>query len=250
MFQIIIQRMRLHRIYYPFKALVGENFVIENDRAHYLRNVLRLKVARQLRIFNHLQKEFLAEVVEVNKKTVIIKLLESIQPIESSRLSITLIQGLSKGERMDYTVQKATELGITNIIPITSEYCEVKLSGARLEKKLKHWEQIAVSACEQSFRADIPTIQAPMSINEYCQSNHKGLLLEPEENQTIQQVAQQAWQQFEIVIGPEGGWSNNDLALLKSTGLTGIKFGQRILRTETMAPAILAAIHSLWGDFV
>lgn len=242
--------MRLHRIYYPFKAALGENFIIENDRAHYIRNVLRLKAARKLRIFNHLQNEFLAEIVEVNKKTVIIQLIEPIKSINPSKLSITLIQGLSKGERMDYTVQKATELGITQIIPITSEYCEVKLTGKRLEKKLKHWEQIAVSACEQSFRADIPTIQPPISLNEYCQSSHLGLLLEPEESMTIQQVAKQGWQQFEIVIGPEGGWSQKDLALLKSSGLTGIKFGQRILRTETMAPAILAAVHSLWGDFV
>jgi 16S rRNA (uracil1498-N3)-methyltransferase len=242
--------MRLHRIYYPFNAEVGENFTIENDRAHYIRNVLRLKASRKFRIFNHLKQEFLAEIIEVNKKTVVINLLETIIPINPSKLSITLIQGLSKGERMDYTVQKATELGITNIIPITSEYCEVKLLGTRLEKKIKHWEHIAVSACEQSFRADIPAINAPISLIEYCQSKHKGLLLEPEENMTIQQVAKQNWQQFEVVIGPEGGWSENDLTLLKKTGLTGIKFGQRILRTETMAPAILASIHSLWGDFV
>jgi 16S rRNA (uracil1498-N3)-methyltransferase len=242
--------MRLHRIYYPFEAKVGENFIIENDKAHYIRNVLRLKMARQLRIFNHLQQEYLCEIIEVNKKSIVINLLKSIQPINPSKLSITLIQGLSKGERMDYSVQKATELGITHIIPITSEYCEVKLSGTRLDKKLKHWQQIAVSACEQSFRADVPTIQAPISLNEYCKSNHKGLLLEPEESMTIQHVAKQSWQQFEVVIGPEGGWSEKDLALLKSTGLTGIKFGQRILRTETMAPAILASIHSLWGDFI
>jgi 16S rRNA (uracil1498-N3)-methyltransferase len=242
--------MRLHRIYYPFKAEVRENFTVENDRAHYIRNVLRLKVARKLRIFNHLQQEYLAEIIEVNKKTVVINLIESIKTINPSKLSITLIQGLSKGERMDYSVQKATELGITHIIPITSEYCEVKLSGARLEKKLKHWQQIAISACEQSFRVDIPTIQMPISLNEYCKSSHKGLLLEPEESMTIQQTAKLNWQQFEVVIGPEGGWSENDLTLLKSTGLTGVKFGQRILRTETMAPAILASIHSLWGDFV
>jgi 16S rRNA (uracil1498-N3)-methyltransferase len=242
--------MRLHRIYYPFNAKLGEIVVIENDRAHYLRNVLRLKTKRKLLIFNHLQKEFLAEISEINKKTVVIHLLESIQSIQPSKLSITLIQGLSKGERMDYTVQKATELGISNIIPITSEYCEVKLTGNRLEKKLKHWQQIAVSACEQSFRADIPVIHSPISINQYSLSKHQGILLEPEESMNIQNIAQNNWQQFDVVIGPEGGWSQNDLSLLKSTGLTGIQFGQRILRTETMAPAILAAIHSLWGDFI
>jgi len=248
--QIIIDDMRLHRIYFPFNAELGDNIFIEDDRAHYIRNVLRLKIGRNLRIFNHLQQEFLAEIISVNKKTVEIHLSENINTIKPSKLNITLIQGLSKGERMDYTVQKATELGITTIIPIISEYCEVKLTGKRLEKKLSHWQNIAISACEQSFRADIPTINTPISITEYSQSQHQGLLLEPGESQTIGQVAKDNWQQFDIVVGPEGGWSEKDLTLLKSTGLTGIQFGQRILRTETVAPAILAAIHSLWGDFV
>jgi 16S rRNA (uracil1498-N3)-methyltransferase len=150
---------------------------------------------------------------------------------------------------MDYSVQKATELGVSTIIPVTSEHSEVKLSGARLEKKLKHWQSIAVSACEQSFRADIPQILAPVTLSEYCQQQQQGLLLDPQENQTLQKISSHNWQAFDVVIGPEGGWSAHDLKLLKACGLTGVKFGQRILRTETMAPAILAAIHSLWGDF-
>ncbi|MCF6318476.1 MAG: 16S rRNA (uracil(1498)-N(3))-methyltransferase [Proteobacteria bacterium] len=242
--------MRLHRIYYPFIAEVEQNVLIENQRAHYLRNVLRLKIGNNLKIFNHQGQEFLAEIVALNKKTAEVHLIKPIQTIPPSKLNITLIQSLSKGERMDYTVQKATELGIATIQPITSEYCEVKLKGARLEKKLEHWKNIIISACEQSFRTDIPAILAPLSIQEYCQTKHQGILLEPEENKTTRQVAKYHWQQFDIVIGPEGGWSPQDLSQLKSTELTGIQFGQRILRTETMAPAILAAIHSLWGDFV
>ncbi len=242
--------MRLHRIYYPFIAEVEQNILIENERAHYLRNVLRLKTGNKLKIFNHQRKEFLAEIVTINKKNLEIHLIEAIQTIPSSKLNITLIQSLSKGERMDYTVQKATELGITTIQPIISEYCEVKLKGSRLEKKITHWKNISISACEQSFRADIPEILSPISIQDYSQIKHQGILLEPEENHTIEQVSKLKWQEFDIVIGPEGGWSVNDLELLKNTGLTGIQFGQRILRTETMAPAILAAIHSLWGDFV
>ncbi len=241
--------MRLHRIYYPFIAEVGQNVLIENERAHYLRNVLRLKIGNTLKIFNHQRLEFLAEIVTNNKKNLEINLIEAIQTIAPSKLNITLVQSLSKGERMDYTVQKATELGISTIQPIISEYCEVKLKSSRLEKKMTHWRNISISACEQSFRADIPEILSPISIQDYSLLKHLGLLLEPEENQTIGQVSKHKWQEFEIVIGPEGGWSVNDLKLLKNTGLTGIQFGQRILRTETMAPAILAAIHSLWGDF-
>jgi len=242
--------MRLHRVYYPFIAKVEQNVLINKERAHYLRNVLRLKTGNYLKIFNQQGKEFLAEILSVNKKNLEICLIESIQTIDSSKLNITLVQSLSKGERMDYTVQKATELGISSIQPITSEYCEVKLKGPRLEKKLTHWKNISISACEQSFRADIPEILPPISLQDYCQSKHQGILLEPEESQTIQHIAEDKWQEFDIVIGPEGGWSPRDLEILKSTGLTGIQFGQRILRTETVAPAILAAIHSLWGDFV
>lgn len=242
--------MRFHRIYYPFVAELGQSLIIENDKAHYLRNVLRLKVGNTIKIFNHLHQEFIAELIGVNKKTIEINLTKIIAPIAPSKLNITLVQSLSKGERMDYTVQKATELGITTIQPITSEYCEVKLKGRRLEKKLKHWENICVSACEQSFRADIPKILPPISIQDYCKTQHQGILLEPGKSKTIQQLAKESWQAFDVVIGPEGGWSASDLALFKNTGLTGIQFGQRILRTETMAPAILAAIHSLWGDFI
>lgn len=242
--------MRLHRIYYPFKAKLDDEMTVEGDRAHYIKNVLRLKLARKLRIFNGLGQEYCAEIIALNKKTVQLRLSKVIDSITPSKLNITLVQSLSKGERMDYTVQKATELGINTIQPITSEYCEVKLSGSRLEKKINHWQNIAISACEQSFRADIPHILSPITLAEYTANKHQGILLEPDENNTITDIAKLQWQAFDVVVGPEGGWSDKDLQQLHSTGLTGMKFGQRVLRTETVAPAILAAIHSLWGDFV
>ena len=242
--------MRLHRIYYPFSAKLNEEMTIEGDRAHYIKNVLRLKLARKVRLFNGKGQEFFAEIIALGKKSLQLCLLEEIDSINPSKLNIRLVQSLSKGERMDYTVQKATELGIDTIQPITSEYCEVRLSGPRLEKKLKHWKNIAISACEQSFRADIPNILTPITLADYTANKHLGILLEPEENNSITDLAKMQWQEFDVVVGPEGGWSEKDLHQLKSTGLTGMKFGQRVLRTETVAPAILAAIHSLWGDFV
>ncbi len=242
--------MRLHRIYYPFIANLNETLSISDEKAHYLRHVIRIKNNSQLRIFNHKRQEFLVEVIAINKKDIEVKLIEKITTIQPSKLDITLIQGMSKGDRMDYTVQKATELGITRIIPIISEYCEVKLNDKRRQKKLNHWQNIAISACEQCFRADIPLIEAPITLQEYCQSQRQGLLLEPNEKLTLTKIAEKNWHAFDVAIGPEGGWSENDLKQLKSSGLQGIQFGQRILRTETMAPAILAAIHSLWGDFV
>ncbi|MBL4772674.1 MAG: 16S rRNA (uracil(1498)-N(3))-methyltransferase [Alcanivoracaceae bacterium] len=192
--------MRLHRIYYPFNANLGDHVLIENEKSHYIGNVLRLKVGRQFKIFNHEMVEYIAEIIAVNKKNIEIKMIETINAIASSKLQITLIQGLSKGERMDYTVQKATELGIITIIPIISEYCEVKLTGQRLDKKLNHWKNIAISACEQSFRADIPNIITPISISEYCKTHHLGLLLEPEETTTIKQVAKENWQNLTLLL--------------------------------------------------
>lgn len=242
--------MRIHRIYYPIAMPINKECIIENDKAHYLRNVLRITVGRKIRLFNHQCQEVLAQITSVNKKNITIQIVKKIEPFSQSKLNISLIQSLSKGERMDYTIQKATELGVTTIQPITSEFCEVKLNDKRLDKKLKHWNNIAISACEQSFRVDIPTINKPITIADYSANSNIGLLLEPEEKLTIQQVAKNNWKELDIAIGPEGGWSQKDLELLKSSGLTGIKFGQRILRTETMAPAVMAAIHSLWGDFV
>jgi 16S rRNA (uracil1498-N3)-methyltransferase len=245
-----ISLMKLHRFYYPFSSSLDEIITITDEKAHYIRNVLRIKSGRNLRIFNHLNQEYKAQITFIDRKSVKIHLQEIIKPIKPSKLNITFVQSISKGERMDYTIQKATELGINTIQPITSEFGEVKLKDKRLEKKIKHWKNISISACEQSFRADIPRILNPMTIQEYTKSVHTGIFLEPNETPTIQTIAQNRWQKFDVVIGPEGGWSDDDLSLLQSSGLQGIQFGQRILRTETMAPAILAAIHSLWGDFV
>lgn len=242
--------MRLHRIYYPFNANLNETLNISNEKAHYLKHVIRLKKNSQLRIFNHQNQEFLAEVIKVNKNDMQVKLVEKIIGIHSSKLNITLVQGMSKGDRMDYTVQKATELGVNRIIPVISDYCEVKLNDKRRQKKLKHWQNIAISACEQCFRTDIPEVCPPITLQEYCQIQRTGLLLEPDEPHTLTELSQNNWQEFDVAVGPEGGWSQNDLQQLKSAGLQGIQFGQRILRTETMAPAIMAAIHSLWGDFI
>ncbi len=245
-----ISLMRLHRFYYPFTGGLDETIIITDEKAHYIRNVLRIKLGRNLRIFNHNGHEFLAQITAIDRKSVKIHLQEIIEPIKPSILNITLVQSISKGERMDYTIQKATELGINTIQPITSEFGEVKLKDKRLEKKLKHWQNISISACEQSFRVDIPQILRPISILEYCKIQHTGIYLEPNESATIKTIANNNWRNFAVAIGPEGGWSNDDLSMLQSSGLQGIQFGQRILRTETMAPAVLAAIHSLWGDFV
>ena len=242
--------MRLIRIYYPETTEIGNQIFIEGDQAHYLRNVLRAKIGQRINFFNNVGKEYSIEIQEISKKGIQAKVINEVAPNPKSKLEITLVQSLSKGERMDYTVQKATELGIHKIIPIFSEFCEVKLPANRVEKKLKHWQSIAINASEQSYRPDIPEICNPISLAEYCNQQRKGILLEPEKSRTISELAKLQWQKFDIVVGPEGGWSPKDLQQLESTGLTPIQFGQRILRTETVAPAILAAIHSLWGDFV
>lgn len=242
--------MRLTRLYYPVQTSIDDTLIIEGDRAHYLKNVLRIKTGQEINIFNHLKKEYKVRVSDIDKKNIKVLILQEITGISSANLNITLIQSMSKGDRMDYTVQKATELGINRIQPITSEYCEIRLKGDRLQKKLNHWKNIAISACEQSFRPDVPEISEPVSLQEYCDQDRIGILLEPEKKLTITDIAKNKWQEFDIVVGPEGGWSPLDLQQLESTGLTGMQFGQRVLRTETVAPAILAAIHSLWGDFV
>ncbi|HFC29675.1 MAG TPA: 16S rRNA (uracil(1498)-N(3))-methyltransferase, partial [Oceanospirillales bacterium] len=153
--------MRLRRIYYPFVVNNNKIIIISDEKAHYLRSVLRYQVGQKLHIFNQQQQEFFAEILVIKKKQIELKLLEEVKPIKPSCLDLCLVQSISKGERMDYSVQKATELGVNRIQPIFSEFGDVKLKGERLNKKVNHWQNIAISACEQSFRADIPQILTP-----------------------------------------------------------------------------------------
>jgi 16S rRNA (uracil1498-N3)-methyltransferase len=243
--------MRIPRIYQSAKLIPDSTLTLTADAANHLTRVLRLSTGAELRIFNGAAGEFAAHIISINKKEVQIKLGEYFVVHTESCLKIHLGQAISRGEKMDYTIQKAVELGVTQITPLLTERCGVKLSEDRWDKRLQHWRGIIVNACEQCGRDRLPLINEPvLFVNWLAQVNSTcRLVLDPEEDAGLQRL-QITDQTITLLIGPEGGLSEREINLTKQNSFVGIKLGPRILRTETAALAAISALQSKWGDFV
>ena len=245
--------MRIPRLYLPV-ALISDSVVALNaDAAHHVTRVLRLEVGAAVCLFNGGGGEYQAILHSINKSQVHAQIL-SYSPREAeSPLQVTLAQGIPRGERMDYTLQKAVELGVARIAPLFSERCEVRLEGERLDKRLHHWRGIIVSACEQCGRTRIPPLANPMTLQHWLPtSNLSGdglhLVLDPRAPYSLAHYAKPADNNITLLIGPEGGLSDPEITAAEDVGFTRIRVGPRILRTETAGIAVLAALQSQWGD--
>ncbi|MCG6541082.1 16S rRNA (uracil(1498)-N(3))-methyltransferase [Pseudomonas sp. KSR10] len=238
--------MRISRFFIDAPLSLGTQDLPEAS-AHYISRVLRLSTGAVVQLFDGSGQEYRGELVEVGKKHVKVELREQLAGLSESALKIHLGQGLSRGERMDWAIQKATELGATEITPIVSERCEVRLKDERADKRLTHWRQIAISACEQCGRSVIPTIHPPMSLQEWLavEADLK-LVLHPlaEPLTTHQRPATLAF-----LIGPEGGLNDAEIEQARSAGFQPARFGPRVLRTETAPVVALSVAQQLWGDF-
>lgn len=238
--------MRISRFFIDAPLSLGTHDLPEAS-AHYISRVLRLSTGAVVQLFDGSGQEYRGELVEVGKKHVKVELREQLAGLSESALKIHLGQGLSRGERMDWAIQKATELGATEITPIVSERCEVRLKDERADKRLAHWGQIAISACEQCGRSVIPAIHPPMSLQEWLavEADLK-LVLHPlaEPLTTHQRPATLAF-----LIGPEGGLNDAEIEQARSAGFQPARFGPRVLRTETAPVVALSVAQQLWGDF-
>jgi 16S rRNA (uracil1498-N3)-methyltransferase len=167
-----------------------------------------------------------------------------------SPLRITLAQGIARGEKMDLVLQKATELGVAALAPIVTERTEVKLDGERTGKRLAHWRGVLAAACGQSGRARLPTLSEPAALATYAagESADLKLVLDPQGSLSLATLPLQPGQSIALVVGPEGGLSERDLATLHAAGFQGLKLGPRILRTETAGLTAIAALQTLHGD--
>ena len=184
----------------------------------------------------------------MGKKAVRVELREQLAGQAESPLRIHLGQGLSRGERMDWAIQKATELGVCEITPIVSERCEVRLKDERADKRLAHWRQVAISACEQCGRSVLPVIHAPITLAEWqahVQAELK-LVLHPVAAPLESHARPHS---LAFLIGPEGGLSEAEVAQAKAAGFHAARLGPRVLRTETAPVVALAVAQQLWGDF-
>ena len=243
--------MRLSRVYLDGPLALSAVISLPKEIAHYLSNVLRLSVGDQLLVFNSQQGEFRARLIAVAKRKVDIELLEKNRGVHDlarrASLSIHLILGLSRGDRMDFAVQKSTELGVNEITPTYTEYGEVRLKPERVTKKLQHWQKIAISACEQSGRVDVPVINKPISLVELSLGECVNKwMLEPSGSDALPQSI--AENNITLLVGPEGGFSENEIAWAQCNDFQVLALGSRILRTETAPVAAIAILQHKYGD--
>jgi 16S rRNA (uracil1498-N3)-methyltransferase len=240
--------MRLSRVYLDCPLELHTTISLPKETAHYLSNVLRLRVADELLVFNEKQGEFRASVTSAAKRSVEIELIELMQQGQpESSPTIHLLLGLSRGDRMDYAVQKSTELGVSEITPVYTEHGEVKLKSDRLEKKLQHWRRIAISACEQCGRLCIPVIHEPVLLMDLQSVNTENKwMLDPSGGDELPQAI--TTNSIELLIGPEGGFSAAEIDWARDSGFGIVALGSRILRTETAPVAALAILQHKYGD--
>ncbi|MDF3932995.1 16S rRNA (uracil(1498)-N(3))-methyltransferase [Pseudomonas citronellolis] len=239
--------MRLSRFFIDAPLSLGQHDLPE-AQAHYIGRVLRHAAGDPVQLFDGSGQEFLGELVEVGKKSVRVELRESFAGLAESPLRIHLGQGLSRGERMDWAIQKATELGATEITPIVSERCEVRLKDERADKRTAHWRQIAISACEQCGRSVLPQINAPLTLAEWLQASDAELklVLHPVADPLASHARPAS---LAFLIGPEGGLSDAEVEQAKAAGFHAARLGPRVLRTETAPVVALSVAQQLWGDF-
>ena len=240
--------MRIPRIFHADVLSEEQIITLERSTAHYLTKVLRLQAGAELTVFNGQGYEFSGR-LETKEKEVSVYIKGRRYIDCESPLHITLIQGISKGERMDITIQKAVELGVTRIIPVTTQRTVVHLKGDRLEKRMKHWQGIIHSACEQCGRNTLPQLATitPLSSLLDTPIGSLKLLLSPYAKTSLSSLKPEN-KSIALLIGPEGGLQDNEINQALSKGFTAVRMGPRIMRTETAAIASLAVIQALWGD--
>mgnify|MGYP000179707759 CR=1 FL=1 len=243
--------MPLPRFYIPQPLNAPLRLALPAAAAHHAARVLRLRVGDALIVFNGNGGEYAAHILAMGKQDVTIEI-ERHDPIErESPLDVILVQALSAAERMDFSIQKAVELGVRQIIPVQSERCVVRLHGERAAKRVQHWQQIAVSACEQGGRNRVPEIKPIISLAAWLATSmpewERWVLL-PEAEKALSEMPR-PHKPLAVLVGPEGGFTDAEAAAAQQAWHQSVRLGPRILRTETVAPTALAAMQVLWGDF-
>lgn len=242
--------MRLTRLFVPF-PLAGQDEVELDERSrHHTVQVLRLRAGDPLLLFDGQGGEYRAELTTAGRKTARARLLEFLDRDLESPLAITLCQGVARGERMDWVLQKATELGVARVAPVICERTQVRLDAERRERRMRHWQGILTHAAEQSGRTRVPELSAPVALPELVAEPFDGLslILDPCARTRLAQLDAPKTARVRVLIGPEGGLSEAEREAALAAGYRGVVLGPRILRTETAAMAALTALQLTWGD--
>ncbi len=241
--------MRIPRVYVNQPLESGQTTILTDSAAHYITRVLRMGEGRPLILFNGQGGEHHGYILEADKKNVRIQLETFIAEDRQSPLHIELAIGLSRGERWDFVLQKATELGVNRIVPLITERTEVKLKGDRLEKKHQHWQQIGISACEQSQRNRLPDLEQLTNFQQYVNEAKGAAKFVLHHRDSLGLSEAHAPGSVSLLIGPEGGLSEEEISIAQSAGFQPLTLGPRVLRTETAPIVAISLLQHLWGDF-
>jgi 16S rRNA (uracil1498-N3)-methyltransferase len=252
--------MRVPRVYLDQPLHSGAELTLDKAAAHYLVSVLRLRAGAALNVFNGSGGEYTALLQSATNKAATIRVGSHNLGVKPSPIQFILAIGLSRGERMDWVIQKAVELGVNEVIPLFTERCEVKLKGERALKKQGHWQQIAISACEQSQRNDVPVIKPAQPFGEYLTTSATSptacdrdlrVILDPRAEQSLAStLLKQNTSRKTVVLlsGPEGGFSDGEIEFAQQKDIISVGLGPRVLRTETAPLAAISIVQALIGD--
>ncbi|SON48020.1 16S rRNA (uracil(1498)-N(3))-methyltransferase [Vibrio tapetis] len=241
--------MRVPRIYHPEAITQLGELALDEDAAGHVGRVLRMKAGQEILLFDGTDHEYPASITEVTKKSVTVSVVEKISKSIESPLNLHLGQVMSRGDKMEFTIQKSVELGVNTITPLISERCGVKLDQKRFEKKLAQWQKIAIAACEQSGRNTVPVIRPIMQLEQWCaeQSDALKLNLHPRAKYSINTLPAPV-ERVRLLIGPEGGLSSEEISMTEKYKFEETLLGPRVLRTETAALTAITALQVRFGD--
>lgn len=242
--------MRIPRIYHPESLEYQMQCQLSEDAANHVGRVLRMVEGEQLELFDGSNHIYPAIITESNKKSVKVNILGRELSDKESNLKIHLGQVISRGERMEFTIQKSVELGVNVITPLWSERCGVKLDGERMDKKIQQWQKIVIAACEQCGRNVVPEIRPLMKLQDWCAEDDGAikLNLHPRAQHRIKTLPMIPKDGVRLLIGSEGGLSEQEIVQTQQKGFTEILLGKRVLRTETASLAAISALQIYFGD--
>ncbi|HKZ73402.1 MAG TPA: 16S rRNA (uracil(1498)-N(3))-methyltransferase [Steroidobacteraceae bacterium] len=240
--------MRLTRVYVDVPLGTGRTAELGGDAANHVLRVLRLRAGDALTLFDGRGGEYAARIAGMRRAGVTVEVGEHAALERESPLDLTLVQGMARGERTDFIIQKATELGVTRIVPVASERSVVRLEAEQARRKLAHWRAVAVAACEQCGRNRLPAIEEPRKFADaLAQEADVRLLLDPQAGTPLAARVRGA-RRIALLVGPEGGFTDLETGLALRAGFQPSRTGPRVLRTETAAVAAIAAIQAIAGD--
>lgn len=242
--------MRIPRVYHPESLEYQTQCQLSEDAANHVGRVLRMVEGEQLELFDGSNHIYPAIITESNKKSVKVNILGRELSDKESNLKIHLGQVISRGERMEFTIQKSVELGVNVITPLWSERCGVKLDGERMDKKIQQWQKIVIAACEQCGRNVVPEIRPLMKLQDWCAEDDGAikLNLHPRAQHSIKTLPMIPKDGVRLLIGSEGGLSEQEIVQTQQKGFTEILLGKRVLRTETASLAAISALQIYFGD--